>query len=530
MLASVMPDMYLLGDAILLFQTTTWDPSVLWAGDYGRLVLGVVLFFVLAGILRITVPGETGSVSLAVRLFLLSVLLLAAAAFVPSAMVARVAYWGGLFAGSIALLNLASVFIFDLFLTRFTHVQTPRIVRDLVVGVGYFLVALSLLSHGGVSVSNLVTTSAIASAVIAFSLQDTLGNVMAGMALQLEKTINVGDWVKVDQNVGRVSEIRWRYTAIETRNWDTVVIPNSVLMKGQVQILGRRTGGPIQHRQWVYFNVDFRVPPTEVIRAVTEALTAEPLENVAAAPAPNCVLMDFKESYSQYAVRYWLTDLAVDDPTDSRMRTIIYFALRRAGVPLSIPAHKLFMVEETDAHEEISRQKEQHRRLAALSSVDLFHNLTDEEKHTLAERLHFAPFTRGEIITRQGADAHWLYILTRGSAEVVITEEGFQRDVAALHAGQFFGEMSLMTGAPRSASVIALEDTTCYRLDRDAFCEIVKHRPEIAEHVSHIMAERQVDLEAARGNLSDEVRERRMRAAQQDLFGRIRAFFGLDAH
>ncbi|MGH9649405.1 MAG: hypothetical protein ACRD3I_02925, partial [Terriglobales bacterium] len=182
--------MPLLGHAISIFQTTRWDPSALWAGDYGRLVLGVVLFFVLAGVLRITVPSETGSVRLAVRLFLLSILLLFAAAFVPSAMVGRVAYWGGLFAGSLAVLNLASVFIFDLFLTRFTHVQTPRILRDLVVGVGYFLVALSLLSHGGVSVSNLVTTSAIVSAVIAFSLQDTLGNVMAGLALQLENTFN----------------------------------------------------------------------------------------------------------------------------------------------------------------------------------------------------------------------------------------------------------------------------------------------------------------------------------------------------
>ncbi len=504
------------------------DPASLVTGDYGRLVLGVVLFFVLAGVLRVTVPEEVGSIRLAVRLFLLSVVLLGVGAFAPTTVVGQVAYWGGLFAGSTALLNLARVFIFDLFLTRFAHVQFPRLLRDLVVGVGYFLVVLALLRHGGMSLSNLITTSAVVSAVIAFSLQDTLGNVMAGMALQLEKTIDVGDWVKVDQNTGRVKEIRWRYTSIETRNWDTIVIPNSTLMKAQVQILGRRTGAPVQHRQWVYFNVDFRVPPTDVIRAVTEALTAEPLENVAASPPPNCVLMDFKESTCQYAVRYWLTDLAVDDPTDSRMRAIIYFALKRAGIPLSIPAHKLFMVEETDAHEVVSHQKEVQRRMAALSTVDLFQSLTSEEKGALAERLHFAPFTKGEVITRQGAEAHWLYILTRGSAEVVIAEEGFHRDVAVLKAGEFFGEMSLMTGAPRSASVVALEDTNCYRLDKGAFCEIVRQRPEIAENVSAVMARRLVDLEMVRGDLGAEVRERRLRATQTDLMARIRQFFGLD--
>jgi CRP-like cAMP-binding protein len=331
----------------------------------------------------------------------------------------------------------------------------------------------------------------------------------------------------VDQHTGRVKEIRWRFTAIETRNWDTVFIPNSQLMKAQVLVLGRRSGAPTQHRQWVNFNVDFRVPPTEVISAVTEALTAEPLENVAALPPPNCVLLDFKESYCQYAVRYWLTDLAVDDPTDSRMRTIIYFALKRAGIPLSIPALKQFMVE-GDVHEEAGHQRELQRRQAALSTVDLFHDLTSEEKSTLAERLHFAPFTKGEVITRQGAEGHWLYILTRGSAEVVITEEGFHREVATLHSGEFFGEMSLMTGAPRSASVVAGEDTTCYRLDRDAFCEIVRRRPEIAEHVSGVMAQRLVDLEIARGDLDAEVRERRMRATQNNIMTRIREFFGLD--
>lgn len=520
--------MTLLASACFAVQSTAWFPSAMWQGDYGRLLMGVVLFFVLAGVLRVTVPSETGTVRMAVRLFLLSVLLLFAATFVPSTVVGRVAYWSGLFVGSIAVLNLTSVFVFDLVLTRFTRTSMPRILRDLLVGVAYFLSILALLSRAGVSLSNLVTTSAIVSAVIAFSLQDTLGNVMAGLALQLEKTIDIGDWIKVDQTTGRVTEIRWRYTAIETRNWDTVVIPNSQLMKAQVSVLGRRQGAPRQHRQWVYFNVDFRVPPTEVIRAVTEALTAEPLDNVATTPPPNCILLDFKESYCQYAVRYWLTDLAVDDPTDSRMRTIIYFALKRAGIPLSIPAWKQFIVEETDVHEQVSHQKELQRRMAALSSVDLFRSLTNEERQMLAERLHFAPFTKGEVITRQGADAHWLYILTRGSAEVVLMEESFQRDVARLDAGQFFGEMSLMTGAPRSASVISLEDTTCYRLDRDAFCDVVRQRPEIAEQVSRVMAERIVGLEAARENLSDEVREHRMRAAQKDLVTRIRLFFGLE--
>src|SRR2546423_206283 len=166
----------------------------------------------------------------------------------------------------------------------------------------------------------IVATSAVITAVVGFSLQDTLGNVMGGMALQMERSITVGDWIRVDQQEGRVVEIRWRQTSIETRNWDTVVIPNSVLMKGQVLLLARRTGEPRQHRQWVYFNVDFRFAPTDVVEAVETALCAEPIENVASEPAAHCIVSDFKESYISYAVRYWLTDLALTDPTDSVVR------------------------------------------------------------------------------------------------------------------------------------------------------------------------------------------------------------------
>jgi small-conductance mechanosensitive channel len=110
---------------------------------------------------------------------------------------------------------------------------------------------------------------------------------MGGMAIQMERTIAVGDWIKVNDNVGVVKEIRWRQTSIETRNWDTVVIPNGVLMKSSVVVWAGARGRPRQHRQYVYFNVDYRYPPTEVIAAVNSAVAADPLPNVAAEPAPH---------------------------------------------------------------------------------------------------------------------------------------------------------------------------------------------------------------------------------------------------
>src|SRR3989442_12812743 len=130
--------------------------------------------------------------------------------------------------------------------------------------------------------------------------------------------------------------------------------------------------------------------------------------------------MDFKESFCSYAVRYWLTDLAVDDPTNSVVRMRIYFALRRAGIPLSIPAHSLFVTEEDQSRDQRKSAEEIERRVQALKDVELFQTLTDEERRSLGARLRVAPFVRGEAMTRQGAEAHWLYVITKGEAEVRI--------------------------------------------------------------------------------------------------------------
>lgn len=154
----------------------------------------------------------------------------------------------------------------------------------------------------------------------------------------------------------------------------------------------------------MYFNVDYRFPPGDVIETVNEAVRAAPIEHVATEPMPQCVLMDFHESYGRYAVRYWLTDLAVDDPTDSAVRTRTYFALNRAGIPLSIPAHAIFVTEESRKRKASKTEEEIARRRQALARVDFFDHLPEKDRERLVASLRHAPFSRGEVMTRQGAE------------------------------------------------------------------------------------------------------------------------------
>jgi CRP-like cAMP-binding protein len=308
-----------------------------------------------------------------------------------------------------------------------------------------------------------------------------------------------------------------------------VILPNAQLVKGQVVVIGRRKGQPRQWRRWVWFNIDFRFPPGDVIEAVNSALVSVPIPAVAAEPAPNCVLMDFHESYGRYAARYWLTDLAADDPTDSAVRVRIYFALRRAGLPLSIPAHAIFVTEDTKKRQDRKTQQEHARRVQMLSRVGLFNSLSGEERDVLADALLFAPFAKGELMTRQGAEAHWLYVMASGEASVRLEVPGApEKEVAQLGAGDFFGERSLLTGEKRSATIVALTDVECWRLDKAAFKELLDRRPEIAEEVATALAARQVELERHREDLSNEAASRRSLEVKQDLMDKIRRFFLVD--
>jgi len=437
---------------------------------------------------------------------------------------------GGLLA-AFTCVELATLLVFDLLLPA-ARLGVPGITGDIVVGLAYLFAGFGVLKAAGVSASSVVTTSAVVSGVLALSLQTTLGNILGGVALQLDGSVHVGDWLQLpDGQQGKVSAIRWRHTVLETRNWDTIVVPNANLLSQNIVILGKRTDKPVQHRMWVYFNVDFRYPPSHVIDVVRDALGSAPIEGVAADPKPSVICYDFakdgRDSFAYYAVRYWLTDLPNDDPTNSRIRTRIYTALRRANIPLARPASTLFLNQEEPEEQREARHK--LRRIEAVRGVELFQTLTPDEQRFVSDHLVAAPFTAGETITRQGAVAHFLYILCEGQVEIRRHAEGssMAKAVATIAAPGFFGEKGLLTGEPRGADVVAMTDVTCYRLDKPGLEQLLQERPEMAEAISRTLAKREVDLASIAEGLDEEARRARMMTAETRILDKIQDFFGL---
>ena len=429
-------------------------------------------------------------------------------------------------------INLLAIGLFDLLL-RALRIDYPDILHDVMVGAAY-VVALGVLMHrAGVNLTSIVATSAVVTAVIGLSLQATLGNVVGGISLQLDDSINEGDWIELDNKTqGQVKKIRWRHTVIETRDWDTLIIPNGQLMTQSIRVLGKRSGEPVQRRMWVYFNVDFRYPPAEVIRVVEQALQGAPLEGVAREPKPHCLCHDMArengDSVCYYAARYWLTNFSSNDSTNSLVRQRIYAALKRAHIPLAIPAKTIFVSQDDSEHRDRKRVRQLESHKAALAAIDLFANLSEDEQRTLAASAQLAPFSAHEVITRQGAKAHWLYVLLKGSAAVRVSAPGGDdRQVAVLEAPNFFGEMALMTGQPREATVIAQGEVECLRVDRKDLEGIIQQRPEIASEISGVLATRRVELAAAREGLDSVAKSQRLSSERSRILHAIRDFFAL---
>lgn len=490
----------------------------------------ILLCGLLGAVLMRYLPAERRTVTITLAFFMLCLGGQFGSAFIEGmgfSMGAATLYELFLLGSGIAVIRLVGLAVFRVGLPYFT-LRPPRIVEDLVLTLAYVAWALVRLRLIGLDLSSILATSAVITAVLAFAMQDTLGNILGGVALQLDSSFEIGDWIRVDEVSGQVVETRWRYTAVETRDGETVIFPNSVLMKSRFVVVSGAHQRRRESRRWVRFNVAYSTPPARVIEVVERAATRTEIANVAAEPAPNCVLMEFGPGFGRYALRYWLRDPLPDDPTDSRVRVLVLAALQRAGIRLAVDEHAIYVTKDGDAHRASVRDRDMARRLSALQAVELFAGLSQEEMSMIAQRLIHAPFASGDVITRQGNVAHWLYLLVAGQVDVWFEPgKGARRHLTTLDAGSIFGEMGLMTGEPRRATVTARSDVECYRLDKGAFEEIMHTRPMLAEDFARILAERETRLVAVQEQVPREARSD-TRHRHEHILDKIRRFFALD--
>lgn len=385
--------------------------------------------------------------------------------------------------------------------------RVPAIVQDIVV-IAVFAVAATMLLD-----EKVLTTSAVGAVVVGFALQDTLGNLFAGLAIQVEKPFRVGHWVRIGDFEGRVQEVTWRATKLLTKQGQFVIVPNSVMSKDPILNYSEPT---IPTRIDVEVGASYDVPPNVVKQALHEALDNAPL--VLREPPADVVITDFASSAVTYRLRFWIEDFGRDNTARDQVRSNIWYTLRRHRIEIPYPIQI-----EYSREEQSPRSTERLRALAdRLGAIDLFSGFDDVERARLAELCSEHLFGARERIVRQGDEGRSMFVVLSGRVRVTIDPSG--QEVAVISSGGFFGEMSMLTGDPRTATVTAIDDAVLLEISADRFRELAVHRASLVEQVSAAVSARRQGLEDARAAAEG---ARSTAPAPQSLLTRIKTFLKL---
>jgi small-conductance mechanosensitive channel/CRP-like cAMP-binding protein len=372
---------------------------------------------------------------------------------------------------------------------RLKRIDAPTLIRNIFTIVAFtilFLIAFTFL-FPEVNLGALFTTSAIFGVILGLALQDTLGNFFAGISLQADRPFQVGDVITVgaQRHTGVVEEISWRAIKVRTFTNHVVLIANSNAAREPIEVCPRDN----LNARTVFFNTLYTDSPAKTIHVVREAVREA--DNVSERVTPIVRIRNLGDNGVDYEVKYWLDDYAKYNDTDALVRQRIWYAFRRAGLNFAFPTRTLFVERQKGA---AMRDGDGGAIAERLSAVDIFAPLSADEITMLAQAAVSHVFAPSETVIRAGEPGSSMFVVHKGRVRVQVSDNGRARTLATLSEGDFFGEMALFTGEPRTANVLALEETEVLEIGHSAMKRVFDTNPDLVESLSFIMAERRQGL------------------------------------
>ena len=404
------------------------------------------------------------------------------------------------------------------------RLAVPALVRDL---AGWILVVVVAFVAGqqilDLPLEKFLLPSAVVSAVLGFALQDVLKNVFAGLALQTEAPFDTGDWIVVDGEPRQVLEMTWRSTHVRNSLGVDFREPNANIANARIQNLG---SGAIPMGFEVEVGVVYGAPPRQVMDALETAARSSPA--VVESPPPFGLVHAFGDSGVIYRLRFWSRQVGGVTRLLAEVRSRVWYELKRREFVIPFPIRTVEYGSQREIAEDLAAAR--RRRAAQLfAKVDVLAALPAEVRERLAAAAALVHFDDGEKLVREGEAGSSLYVVARGEVQVAKsgTDLGTtQISLATLGEGDYFGEMSLLTGAPRTASVIALGAVEVFVLDRAALVPILHDDPALADTLSHVLAARVAATIDRFESRRDEMARSRA-VEQRSILQKIRGFFGL---
>ena len=377
----------------------------------------------------------------------------------------------------------------------------PALLRGVLRGIAVALAALLVARiELGWNITPLLASTALATAVVGFALQGVLGNLLAGMSLNLTGALSHRDWVVIDDLEGQVDEMNWRETWIVTRENVPVRIPNSKVADARIRNLSRPEG---PRRCSILVDASYGDPPDKVIEALLASALAVP--EVRRTPPPTAFVLDYKSYGVGYEMRVWLDRYHLRDPIMGEVRRHVWYQFRRAGIQIPYPVTDQvldeFMRRAIVPAAPAAEEPGARRRADGLLGSDFAKKamrdengavlVPEEELRVWAKRLGTELYGRGEIVFRQGDEGDCCYVVLSGAlaGRIQHRDEGKETTFEA-GPGSVVGEMSLLTGMPRMAEIRAKEESELLKIPAEEFGALLAGRPGLAEQLSRLVAER----------------------------------------
>ena len=414
----------------------------------------------------------------------------------------------------------------DILLARATGRQVPKILKHL---IGVAVVVLGVLLSVNVVFSGaftgLIALSSIVAVVIGLALRPIILDIFSGLSANLDAAFHIGDWIEINGRSGAgsytgwVEEINWRTTHLKTRSGNLVICPNSTISTAIITNCSRPT--PLSR-----YDISVKLPPEiepdrtrRILTAAVEA-TMGTENGPASAKAPEVLISELDASGVEYRIRFWLDpaknscDLAIDKVLRSALRH-----LQLAGIPL---AENVILQRDSRT---ILDSADVSARAEVLGRTALFSGVLPAPLEQLAQNTSLHSFVRGDTLIRQGGEDNDMFLLFEGAVDVLITVDDKEVAVTRMQAGDYFGEMSLLTGEPRTATIRAATAGAAYRISRDAVTPVLESNVALMDLLSHNLAERNLGRQAAAAASQDQSPEQKRESLAAVLLAKMLGIF-----